>query len=144
MGLCPRARDGSPLRDLAAEQPKKAIVTTSAKDSAASSIEDINGRRLQFASFQSPETGLLLFSYRPFPGAAVAGYIQGKRLIFEWDGNTYEWISNDQPFLPDGKWAVYVWQADSTPAPTVSVGALSSDPDNLAEYVARYRDRIKK
>lgn len=89
-------------------------------------------------------TGLLLLSYRPFPGAVVAGYIQGKKLIFEWGGDVYEWTSIDQPFLPDGRWAVYVWQADPTPAPTNSVGAFSSDPGNLSGYVARYHDRIKK
>ena len=110
---------------------------------AASSISDINGKRIQFASFQSPDRPSTSF-LPSVPGAVLAGYIQGKKLIFEWNGDAYEWISSDQPFLPDGKWAVYVWQADPAPAPTVSMGALSSDPDNLAEYVAKYRDRIKK
>jgi hypothetical protein len=109
-----------------------------------SSIEDLNGKVLQFVSLQSPSTGLLMLSYRPFPGAIVAGYIQGKQLIFKWQGDVFECTSIDQPFLPEGKWAVYVWQADSTPAASFAAGALASDPDNLFKYVDRYRQQIKK
>ena len=70
--------------------------------------------KLQFCTIYGP-SGLLVVSYRPFPGAVIKGYFQDRRLIFDWNGDVYEWISPGNSILPEGKWAAYVWQASVTP-----------------------------
>jgi hypothetical protein len=97
--------------------------------SVSGSVEDLNGTKQQFFTIGS-RNGLLLMSYRPFPGASVAGYFEGKMLQFEWNGDLYEWISMDSPFMPAGKWAAYIWQADTFPNTYVSIGVFEADPNS--------------
>lgn len=106
-------------------------------------IDDINGSRQQFCTLRT-RTGFLVLSYRPFPGASLLGYFEGKRLVFEWNGDVYEWLSMDQPFLPEGRWAAYVWQADAAPSEQFSVGATAADPNDLANSISKNLERIKK
>jgi len=85
-------------------------------------------------------------SYRPFPGASVAGYFEGKKLQFEWNGDLYEWISMDNPFMPAGKWAAYIWQADTLPNTYVSVGGFEADPNSsdFANKLSQIQQARKK
>jgi hypothetical protein len=105
-------------------------------------LDDLTGKKMPFITFNSQRTGFLVMSYRPFPGAKVAGYFEDKKLIFEWNEDTYECLSMDKPFLPDGKWAAYVWQAaPGSPAlnTRISVGIITADPDELPGIVGQMR-----
>jgi TonB family protein len=73
-------------------------------------LADLSGNTLQFFTLEGPRLGKLYISYRPFPGASLCGYIEGKRMLFQWAGNKYEWLASDRPILPDGRWAVYCRQ----------------------------------
>jgi hypothetical protein len=106
-------------------------------------LDDLIGKKLPFFSFDSPRTGFLVMSYRPFPGAVVAGYFDDKKLIFEWNGDVYEWLSMDKPFMPEGRWAAYFWQAPSSPpAPgtAFAIGGFEADPD---EFTAKVNQMIE-
>jgi hypothetical protein len=97
-------------------------------------IDDLMGGKKPFFTFESRRTGFLIMSYRPFPGAIVAGYFEDKKLIFEWNGDTYECLSMNKPFLPEGRWAAYFRQAaPAFPASDkeISVGGFEADPDEL-------------
>ncbi|MGA2261774.1 MAG: hypothetical protein ABSH28_10085 [Acidobacteriota bacterium] len=100
-------------------------------------VEDLNGTKQQFNTLENSRSGLLVISYRPFPGAVVAGYSIDKELKFEWNGNFYEWISLDKPFLPKGRWAVYVWQAGPSTRETVSFGGFEADPKEIPDFLSR-------
>jgi hypothetical protein len=103
-----------------------------------STFDDLVGKKMPFFTFNSQRTGFLVMSYRPFPGAVVAGYFEDKKLIFEWNGDTYEYLSMDKPFLPEGRWAAYFWQAaPAFPASDkgISVGGFEADPDELQAKV---------
>ncbi len=107
------------------------------------SVDDLSGSKQQFFTIGS-RSGLLVMSYRPFPGAILAGYFQDKKLLLEWNGDYYEWISLDKPFLPEGKWSAYVWQADATPSTSVSVGGFTADPSDLPNQIARIIEAKKR
>jgi TonB family protein len=95
------------------------------------SVPDLSGNTLPFFEIMSPRTGDLCISYRPFPGASLCGYIEGKRMLFEWEGDTYEWFSMDTPILPrEGRWAVYVGR----------VGSVSAEGFTAGFRVARLKD----
>jgi hypothetical protein len=55
-----------------------------------------------------PKYGRFTLSYRPFPDAVRAGYIDGHRIAWNWEGNLFELISIENPFLPKGKWNLFV------------------------------------
>jgi hypothetical protein len=76
-------------------------------------------------------SGLLVVSYRPFPGAAIKGYFQNRHLIFEWNGDVYEWASMDNMFLPEGQWAAYLWQALATPFDKPGMSLFACLPNQL-------------
>ncbi len=103
--------------------------------SVSSSVEDLTGSKQQFFIIGS-RNGLLVMSYRPFPGASIAGYFEDKKLQFEWKGDLYEWISTDDPFMPSGKWAVYIWQADNFPYTYASTGGFEADP-NSSDFASK-------
>jgi hypothetical protein len=107
------------------------------------SVDDLSGNKQQFFTLGS-RSGLLVMSYRPFPGASLAGYFQDKKLLLEWNGDYYEWISLDKPFLPEGKWSAYVWQADTTPSTSMSVGGFTADPIDLPNQIARILESKKR
>lgn len=88
-------------------------------------------------------SGTLLISYRPFPNAAVVGYFEGKKLIFEWNGDVYEWISLENSFLPDGRWAAYVWLANTIPFKE-SGGSIVAPPNRLQEAIDQLLSNMKK
>jgi hypothetical protein len=113
--------------------------------SVSGSVEDLNGTRQQFFTINS-RSGMLVLSYRPFAGASLAGYFEDKKLTFEWNGDLYEWLSLDKPFMPEGKWSAYIWQADTIPNTFVGIGAFEADP-NSAEFtsiVTRMQEARKK
>lgn len=87
--------------------------------------------------------GMLVFSPKPFPGAAIKGYFQGGRMIFEWNGDVYEWLSPGGPILPEGQWAVYVWQADSTAYDKPGTSLLVCRPEELHTRLEQQIERIK-
>lgn len=100
------------------------------------SMADLSGNILQFFKIESRRTGKLYISYRPFPGASLCGYIEGKRMLFGWEGDTYEWLSLDNPILPrEGRWAVYVGQLG--PASKESIGFTAAALKDLEEVKAR-------
>jgi hypothetical protein len=99
--------------------------------------EDLKGPKMQFITLDSSQSGLLVFSYRPFPGAVLVGEVQGREWNFEWNGDFYEWISLDQPFLPEGRWAIYVWQAGPSAAQWLSFGGFEADPNDLVNVLNR-------
>ena len=88
-------------------------------------------------------SGLIVFSYRPFPGAAIKGYFQNRHLIFEWDGDVYEWASMDNTFLPEGKWAAYVWQATTTPFEKWGFSLFACTPGDLQARLDQITSRQK-
>jgi hypothetical protein len=103
-----------------------------------STSDDLTGNKIPFFTFDTQRTGFLVMSYRPFPGAVVAGYFDDKRLIFEWNGDIYEWLSMDKPFMPEGRWAAYFWQAPFAlfaPEKGMGVGGFEADPDEFAAKV---------
>ena len=106
------------------------------------SIDDLNGPKQQFNTLESRNSGLLVISYRPFPGAVIAGYAVDKELKFEWNGDFYEWISLDKPFLPEGRWAIYVWQAGPGNYDGVSFGGFESDPNDIRSYLELRQGRM--
>jgi hypothetical protein len=96
----------------------------------------------QFCTIYGP-TGLLVVSYRPFPGAVIKGYFQDRRLIFDWNGDVYEWISPGNSILPEGKWAAYVWQASVTPFDKPGTTIFADSPDQLRSRIEQMIERIK-
>jgi hypothetical protein len=105
-----------------------------------STLDDLSGKKQPFFTFNSRRSGFLVMSYRPFPGAVVAGYFEEKKLVFQWNGDTYEYFSLDKPFLPEGKWAAYFWQASpAPPAPEtgMGLGAFEADPAEVAARVSQ-------
>jgi hypothetical protein len=98
-----------------------------------SSIEDVRGTKQQFYVLGT-DHGQFVLSYRPFSNASIHGYFDGKELLFELNGDLYEWIS-EEPFLPEGRWAAYIWQADTTPAEGFSCSALSANPEGVAKQI---------
>jgi hypothetical protein len=109
--------------------------------------EDLNGPRQQFFTFSSQRMGFVVMSYRPFPGATMAGYFEDKKLVFEWNGDLYEWFSLDKPFMPEGKWAAYFWQADpSAGGGGFAVGVFEANPnsEDLASRVSRWIEVSKQ
>ncbi len=98
--------------------------------------------QLQFCAIYGP-TGLLVVSYRPFPGAAIKGYFQDRRLIFDWNGDVYEWVSPGNSILPEGKWAAYVWQAGVTPLDKPGYSIFAESPDQLRSRIDQMIARIK-
>jgi len=117
--------------------------------SVSSTADDLMGRKLPFFTFDSQRTGFLVMSYRPFPGATVAGYFEDKKLVFEWKGDIYEYFSLDKPFMPEGKWAAYFWQADpgsSASQTGIGIGGFEADPNSgeLADKVSQMIEMIKK
>jgi hypothetical protein len=110
-----------------------------------STLDDLTGKKQPFFTFNSQRSGFLVMSYRPFPGAVVAGYFEDKKIVFEWNGDTYEYFSLDKPFLPEGKWAAYFWQASpAPPAPAtgMGIGAFEADPAELAAKVSQMVEMI--
>jgi hypothetical protein len=103
-----------------------------------SSNDDPRDDKRSFFPFSSDRLGFLVMSYRPFPGAVVAGYFEDRKLVFEWNGDTYEWLSLDKSFMPEGKWAAYFWQA-APAGPTftkgMSIGVFESDPNKIKETI---------
>lgn len=87
--------------------------------------------------------GMLVFSPKPFSGAAIKGYFQGGRMIFEWNGDAYEWLSPGGPILPEGQWAVYVWQADSTAYDKPGTSLFVCRPEELHTRVEEQIARVK-
>jgi hypothetical protein len=105
-----------------------------------STLDDLMGEKMPFFTFESQRTGFLVMSYRPFPGAVVAGYFDDKKLIFEWNGDVYEWLSMDKPFMPEGRWAAYFWQAPPAllaPETEMGFGGFEADSDELAATISR-------
>jgi hypothetical protein len=102
-------------------------------------IDDLTGARQQFITLESVRSGLLILSYRPFPGAVVAGYSTDRELRFGWNGDNFEWISLDKPFLPEGRWAIYAWQAGPSSRATegVSFGCFEADPNDLPNFLSQ-------
>lgn len=115
------------------------------RSSVSGSVEDLYGTKQQFFTIGS-RSGLLVLSYRPFPGASLAGYFDDKKLSFEWNEDLYEWLSLDKPFMPEGKWSAYIWQADTVPSSSVSVGGFEADPRSaeFASILARMQESRKK
>ncbi len=113
------------------------------RGSVVGSVDDLNGSKQQFFTIGS-RSGLLVMSYRPFPGATLAGYFQDKKLLLEWNGDNYEWISLDKPFMPEGKWSAYIWQADATPSTSVGVGGFTADPSDLPNQITRILEAKKR
>jgi hypothetical protein len=107
-----------------------------------STVDDLNGKVQQFLILNS-RSGILLISYRPFPGASLLGCFEGKKLIFECNGDVYEWISMENPFLPDGRWAAYVWLANPTPSEGGS-GVMSAPIDGLQDMVGHMMRQMRK
>jgi len=103
-------------------------------------IDDLNGTKQQFNVLESRNSGLLVISYRPFPGAVIAGYTVDKEMNFEWNGDLYEWISLDRPFLPEGRWAIYVWQAAPSTYDGVSFGGFECDPGEIQKMLDRRKE----
>jgi hypothetical protein len=77
-----------------------------------SSVDDLNGETLQFFTFENRRFGKFLLSYRPFPGGTVRGYIDGRKMVFEWKGDVFEWNSMGKAIMPEGRWALYVAHDD--------------------------------
>jgi hypothetical protein len=102
-----------------------------ARPSGKSGIDDLQGNTIQFFSIQSSRTGNILISYRPFPGASVFGYFEDRKLVFEWNGDIYEWISL-KPILPEGRWAAYVGRIDASTNQDFSVGFAAGNPKDLS------------
>jgi hypothetical protein len=124
------------LPNRASDPAKEAAAMKKVADYAASQQKtaDLMGGEKPFFTFESQRTGFLVMSYRPFSGAVAAGYFEDKKLIFEWNGDTYKWLSMDKPFLPEGRWAAYFWQAAlAFPASDkeIGVGGFEADPDEL-------------
>jgi TonB family protein len=108
------------------------------------SVADLSGDALQFFEIESPRTGNLYISYRPFPGASLCGYIEGRRMLFEWEGDTYEWLSLDNPILPrEGRWAVYVGRVGSVSAEGFTAGFTVDRLKDLEEVRARQEQLYK-
>jgi hypothetical protein len=110
------------------------------------SADDMTGKMLPFISFNSQSTGFLVMSCRPFPGAVVTGYFEDKKLVFEWNGDSYEYLSMDKPFMPEGRWAAYFWQAPNAPqAPPqgMGVGAFVATPDEVAARIGKMMEMRK-
>jgi hypothetical protein len=108
--------------------------------SVSSTLDDLTEKKMPFFTFESKRSGLLVMSYRPFPGAVVAGYFDDKKLIFEWNGDVYEWLSMDKPFMPEGRWSAYFWQAPAVlraPETVVGVGVFEAAPDELAAKISQ-------
>jgi hypothetical protein len=99
-------------------------------------VDDLSGTKLQFFTFHSQRTGFLVMSYRPFPGARVAGYFEDKKLIFEWNGDSYEYFSLDKPFMPEGRWAAWFWEAGPSSGSGMGIGGFEADP-NTGELADR-------
>lgn len=74
--------------------------------------EQLSEEIIQTLMITNPRFGRFYLSYRPFPDARVAGYVDGNRLLFEWDGNQFEWTSTESPILPQGRWTLYVSHTD--------------------------------
>ena len=109
------------------------------------SMADLSGNALQFFEIDSPRTGNLYISYRPFPGASLCGYIEGKRMLFEWEGDTYEWLSLDNPILPrEGRWAVYVGRVGSVSAEGFTAGFTVDRLKDLEEEVKAQQEQLYK
>jgi hypothetical protein len=96
----------------------------------------------QFCTIYGP-AGLLVVSYRPFPGATIKGYFQDRRLIFDWNGDVYEWISPGNPILPEGKWAAYVWQASTCSFEKAGTSIFADFPDQIRGRIDQMIERIK-
>lgn len=108
-----------------------------------SGTNDQSGSEIPFF-YIAGHAGLLLISYRPFPGATLHGYFQDWKLIFKWNEDVYELITPAASILPErGKWAAYVWQADPTPRDKTMMSGTVSRVDNLAETVRTILDRMK-
>jgi hypothetical protein len=107
------------------------------------SIDDLSGKELQFL-YITGRAGLLVISYRPFPGASLQGYFQDRKLMFKWNDDVYELLSQEGPILPEGKWAAYVWQADSTPLEKPGMGGISSSIDRLTAVINRILQRLQQ
>jgi hypothetical protein len=104
---------------------------------------DQSGIEMPFFYITGP-AGLLLISYRPFPGATLVGYFQDWKLIFKWNEDIYELITPAGSILPEsGKWAAYVWQADATPREKTLLSGIVSKVDNLTETVRKILERMK-
>ena len=64
-------------------------------------------------------------------------------MIFEWNGDVYEWLSPGDSILPEGQWAVYVWQADSAAYDKPGTSLLVCRPDELRAPLEQQIERIK-
>ncbi len=146
--LLPRIKAIEPLQDYPALVPRfgtmNGLVIRNDKDvisrgGTEGTVDDLNGPNLQFNTLDSPQSGRLVFSYRPFPGAVLAGEVQGRELNFEWNGDLYEWISLDEPFLPEGRWAIYVWQTGPATTQGVGFGGFEADPNDLVNFLDRMK-----
>ncbi len=72
------------------------------------------GDPVQALVLDDPKLGRFTVSYRPFSGSVWAGYIEGHRMVFEWDGHQFELVDIDTPIMPEGKWSLYVRKEEST------------------------------
>ena len=106
-------------------------------------VDDLNGTKQQFITLENIRSGQLILSYRPFPGAVVAGYSVDRELRFEWNGDLYEWISLDKPFLPEGRWAIFAWQANPSSREGVAFGGFESNPNDLPNFLRQMADQKK-
>jgi hypothetical protein len=104
---------------------------------------DQTGVEIPFFYISGPP-GLLMISYRPFPGSTLLGYFQDLKLMFKWNEDVYELIVPGGSVLPEsGKWAAYVWQADPTPREKTFMAGTVSKIDTLPETVKKILDRMK-
>jgi hypothetical protein len=109
-----------------------------------STVDNLSGSEQQFVVLESSSSGLLVMSYRPFPGAVAAGYFLDKELNFEWNGDFYEWISLDKPFLPEGRWALYVCQVRPSTIEGVRFSGFESDPNEVPNKLSEMDNALNR
>jgi hypothetical protein len=98
--------------------------------------DDSSGNELLFLTITG-RAGLLVISDHPFPGASLQGYFQDRKLIFKWNEDVYELLTQDGPILPEGKWAAYVWQADPTPRDKSGMSGFVATIQGIPENINR-------
>jgi len=106
-------------------------------------MDKLDGSEQQFLAIRG-RTGLLVVSYRPFPGAAIKGYFENRKMMIDYNGDVYEWASLSNLFLPEGKWAAYVWQADSTPSEKPNLIIFASSVNELPGRIEKILNSVKK
>ncbi|HSR49519.1 MAG TPA: hypothetical protein VLV83_01750 [Acidobacteriota bacterium] len=85
--------------------------------------ESFDGSLIQQLLLLRPQRPALVISYHPFPGAERAGYAENGRLIVLDGDDVYEWISTENPLMPEGRWALYVAEDDEMIGDDFRLGA---------------------